>query len=95
MTGVQTCALPISRIVPALADEGIYLASESTFSRVLRANGQNVHRGRAKAPRAVRPPTTHIATRPGEVWCWDVTFLPAQLQGRWLGWKAHPRKSAR
>jgi putative transposase len=32
----------------------------------------------------VPPPTTHIATRPGDVWCWDVTFLPAQIQGRWF-----------
>ena len=22
-----------------------------------------------------------IASRPGDVWCWDVTFLPAQIQG--------------
>jgi transposase InsO family protein len=28
--------------------------------------------------------TTHIATRAGEVWCWDVTFLLAQIQGRWF-----------
>ena len=31
---------PPARIVPALADEGVYLASESTFHRVLRAHGQ-------------------------------------------------------
>ena len=37
---------PPARIVPALADEGIYIASESSFR------------------------------------CWDVTFLPAQVQGR-------------
>ena len=30
------------------------------------------------------PPTTHIATGPSDVWCWDVTFLPAQIQGRWF-----------
>ena len=54
--------VPPARIVPMLADEGVYLASESTFSRVLRAQGQTAHRGRAKKPRAVRPPTTHIAT---------------------------------
>jgi len=30
------------------------------------------------------PPRTHIATRPGEVWCWDVTFLPSQMQGHWF-----------
>ena len=75
---------PPARIVPALADEGIYIASESSFYRVLRAHGQTNRRGRAQPPRTSRPPTTHIATRPGEVWCWDVTFLPAQIQGRWF-----------
>ena len=75
---------PPARIVPALADEGIYIASESSFHRVLRAHGQMNRRGRAQPPRTSRPPTTHIATRPGDVWCWDVTFLPAQIQGRWF-----------
>src|SRR4051812_21570993 len=75
---------PPSRIVPALADEGIYIASESSFHRVLRAQGQMHRRGRAQPPRTSRPPTTHIATRPGDVWCWDVTFLPARVQGRWF-----------
>jgi transposase InsO family protein len=86
-----------------LADEGIYLASESTFSRVLREHGQSAHRGRAKAPKAIRPPTTHIATAVREVWCWDMTYLPAQVMGRWfhlylildlysrkiVGWEVH------
>jgi putative transposase len=40
--------LPPARIVPMLADEGTYIASESSFSRVLRAHGQVRHRGRAK-----------------------------------------------
>ena len=75
---------PPARIVPALADEGVYIASESSFHRVLRAHGQMHRRGRARPPRASRPPTTHIASRPGDVWCWDVTFLPAQIQGRWF-----------
>jgi len=54
--------MPPARIVPMLADEGVYLASESTFSRVLREHGQNTHRGRAKAPkRSVhRPPTSPL-----------------------------------
>ena len=90
-------------IVPMLADEGVYLASESTFSRVLKAHGQTAHRGRAKAPKAVRPPTTHVATAPRQVWCWDMTYLPAQVMGRWfylylildlysrkiVGWEVH------
>jgi transposase InsO family protein len=95
--------VPPARIVPMLADEDTYLASESTFSRVLREQGQTEHRGRAKAPRAVRPPTTHIASATREVWCWDMTYLPAQVQGRWfylylildlysrkvVGWEVH------
>jgi transposase InsO family protein len=96
-------AVPPARIVPMLADEGIYLASESTFSRVLKAHGQTTHRGRAKAPKQRRPPTTHIATEPCQVWCWDMTYLPAKVQGRWfhlylildlysrkiVGWEVH------
>ena len=65
---------PPARIVPVLADEGVYIASESSFHRVLRAHGQMNRRGRARPPRRSRPPTTHVATRPGDVWCWDVTF---------------------
>ena len=74
-------AVPPARIVPMLADEGVYLASESSFSRVLRAHGQTTHGGRAKAPKAVRPPTTHIAREPRQVWCWDMTYLPAVVMG--------------
>jgi transposase InsO family protein len=75
---------PPARIVPMLADDGIYIASESSFYRVLRAHGQMNHRGRARPPRASGPPRTHLAARPGEVWCWDVTFLPSQIQRRWF-----------
>ena len=76
-------ALPPARIVPTLADEGVYIASESSFSRVLRAHGQTRHRGRARTPRRVRPPTTHIATAPRQVWTWDMSFLPTQVAGVW------------
>ena len=62
--------MPPARIVPTLADEGVYLASESSFHRVLRAHGQNQQRGRAKAPRPSKPPTTHMATAPRQLWCW-------------------------
>jgi putative transposase len=75
---------PPARIVPMLADEGIYLASESSFHRVLRAHGQMHRRGRAQPPRKSGPSRTHLATCPGQVWCWDVTFLPSRVQGRWF-----------
>ena len=101
-------AVPPARIVPMLADEGLYLASESTFSRLLREHGQATRRGRAKAPRTSRPPTTHIATAPCQVWCWDMTYLAAQVAGRWfhlylildlysrkiVGWEVHDRDHA-
>ena len=76
--------LPPARIVPMLADEGIYIASESSFQRVLRAHGQTRHRGRARAPGRGRPPTTHVATAPRQLWSWDMTFLPAEIAGRWF-----------
>jgi transposase InsO family protein len=76
--------MPPARIVPMLADEGVYLASESTFARVLREQGQNRHRGRAKAPQASRTPTTHVAHGPAQVWCWDMTYLPTFIAGRWF-----------
>jgi putative transposase len=48
-------SLPPSQIVPKLADQGQYLASESSFYRILRANGLQHHRGRAKShPQAIR-----------------------------------------
>ncbi len=70
---VRFADVPPARIVPMLADEGVYLASESTFARILREHGQNARRGRAKAPATARPPTTHIATAPRQVWCWDMS----------------------
>ena len=75
---------PPAHIVPALADEGIYVASEASFHRVLRQHGQMRRRGRARPPRTAGPPSTHVATASGQVWCWDVTFLPARVQGRWF-----------
>lgn len=76
--------LPPARIVPMLADEGIYIASESSFSRVLRARGQLRHRGRSRAPQRRRPPSTHVATAPRQLWCWDLTYLASQVLGQWF-----------
>lgn len=73
------------QIVPKLADEGVYLASESTFYRVLKARGQTAHRGRSNAPQR-RAPTTHRATGPNQVWCWDITWMPSTVKGRYFYW---------
>ena len=65
----EHASLPPSQIVPRLADAGIYIASESTFYRVLRADDAQHHRGRAKAPRVPVPPPSHTADGPCQVWC--------------------------
>jgi len=82
----RDCAsLTPHQIVPKLADEGIYLASESTFYRVLKAAGLGQRRGRSKAPVA-RALTTHMATGPNQVWCWDITWMPTTVRGRYFYW---------
>lgn len=68
------------QIVPKLADQGRYVASESTFYRVLREEKQLAHRGRAKAPSS-RPPSEQRATGPGQVWSWDITYLRSSVTG--------------
>jgi len=68
------------QIVPKLADQGRYLASESSFYRILREEGQLTHRGRAKAP-VRKPPEAQVASGPNEVWSWDITYLKAPVRG--------------
>lgn len=79
----EYASLPPSQIVPRLADQGIYLASESTFYRVLRRHGEVHHRGRSLRPSRVKPPTTFAAAGPCQVWTWDITWLPSVVRGRW------------
>jgi putative transposase len=76
-------SLPPSQIVPRLADEGLYLASESSFYRVLHAADQQHARGRAATPNR-KAPATHEAKRPNAVWCWDITYLPTGIRGMYF-----------
>lgn len=71
---------PPSQIVPELADQGTYLASESSFYRILRAEKQLAHRGRAKAPSHSKPDEL-VATGPDQLWSWDITYLPTTVKG--------------
>lgn len=49
-------SLPPGQIVPALADQGEYLAAESSFYRIRRQAGEQHHRGRSQPPRPPAPP---------------------------------------
>ena len=63
----EFASLPPSQIVPKLADQGRYLASESSFYRILRSDGQQHHRGRSTPPVRRKPPTSYQASAPCEV----------------------------
>ena len=67
------------QIVPRLADAGRYVASESSFYRVLRAAGQMHHRERSASAHA--RPRSLRATRPNQVWTWDITYLLSAVKG--------------
>jgi putative transposase len=99
--------LPPSQIVPKLADEGIFLASESTFYRTLRAEKQLAHRGRAKAATNKRP-EAFVATEPNQLWSWDITYMGTTVKGLFfylylimdvfsrkiVGWEVYAEESA-
>ena len=70
-----------SQVVPKLADEGRYIASESTIYKILKEEKMNTHRGRTSPP-VKREPPTHIATAPNEVWTWDITWLNGIIKGQ-------------
>ena len=71
------------QIVPRLADEGVYVASESTFYRLLRAENQLTHRERCR-PATHRRPREKNATGPNQVWSWDITYLKTTVAGRFF-----------
>ena len=65
-----------------LLDDGIYLCSESTMYRILRASGESRERRRqATHPPKVKPEL--VAHAPGEVYSWDITKLRGPLRGVW------------
>lgn len=75
-------SLPPSQIVPRLADEGVYLASESSFYRILKQEKQLQHRGRSNAKTKNNRPTSYTTSKPNEVWSWDISYLPTGVIGQ-------------
>ena len=95
------------QIVPRLADQGEYLASESTVYRILREERQLAPRGKAK-PATRRRPEPRVATGPNQIWTWDITYLATTVRGAFfyrylildlfsrkiVGWEVHAQESA-
>lgn len=69
------------QIVPRLVDQGIFIASERSFYRVLEEADQLKHREPSKPPTKRHRPSELIADRPGQVWSWDITYLHSEWKG--------------
>ena len=101
-------SLPPSQIVPRLADRGVYVASESSFYRVLKAANQMRHRLAARPGKERSKPRALCATAPNQLYSWDITYLPAQVKGthyylymfidifsrKIVGWQVYQEESA-
>ena len=70
-----------AKFVPMLADRGEYLASESSFYRLLKANRQLAHRRKEKPSRPYTELAPLTATRPNAIWSWDITYLKTRVRG--------------
>ncbi len=99
--------LPPSQIVPRLADNGRYIASESSFHRILKENKLLAHRQKSKPSNRTKP-DEFSSTKPNQVWSWDITYLKAGIKGTYyylylpmdvfsrkiVHWELHENESA-
>jgi putative transposase len=91
-----------------LEEDSLYIASISSFYRVLGAANKLHHRGNCKPRKKHSQPPEVIATGPNQVWCWDITWLATEVKGLYLyaytiidiwdksivGWDIHDREDA-
>jgi len=59
----EFASLPPSQIAQILADRGEYIASESSFYRILKAENMLHHRGKAKSRNSHKRPTSYTAKK--------------------------------
>ena len=96
-----------NQLVPKLADKGVYIASERSFYRVLKEAKMNKHRGKSAAKRS-RKPLHLVASKPNQVWSWDITYLHSPIRGEYyylylvmdiysraiVGWSLHTEQTS-
>jgi putative transposase len=78
----ELASYPPGYIVPTLADDGRYIGSESTFYRVLKNADQLADRSLTKSHHQRAKPEAQIATKPNNVWSWDISYLATQTKGQ-------------
>ena len=95
------------QIVPTLLDRGQYIASESTFYRVMKEYNQLKHRGKGTAAQRKKPRPLN-ATTANEIYSWDITYLLSPVKGQYyylymvmdiysrkiVGWQVHDCESS-
>jgi putative transposase len=93
-------------IVPILAEEGVYIASESSFYRVLREADLLKHRKNSRQCRKSEKIELK-ATGINQIWSWDITYLKTEIKGKFyylyffidiwsraiMGWEIHENES--
>lgn len=96
-----------AKIVPLLADKNEYIASESTFYRILQVENLAAHRSNSR-PRNHHKPQAFEAKAPNQVWTWDISYLKSMVRGLFfylylvvdiysrkiVGWEVYDRECA-
>jgi len=97
-----------AQIVPILAERGVYLASESTFYRLLHEYQQDAHRQASRPPQERHKPKALKATAPNQLYSWDITYLMTSVKGLYfylylfmdifsrkiVGWQVYEQESS-
>jgi putative transposase len=74
------CDQSVEEVYHTLLDEGSYLCSPATMYRLLREAGETRERRRQATHPAAKKPEL-VATRPNEIWSWDITKIAGP--GKW------------
>ena len=96
------------QIVAILLDKGRYIASTSSFYRVLKDRNLLHHRKRGWSNKKKATPPELVATGPNQVFSWDITWLKTDVNGifffaymiidvwsrKLVGWEIHTKESA-
>lgn len=96
-----------AEVYATLLDEGTYLCSERTMYRILSENNEVRERRNVSRHTHYAAPEL-LATRPNELWSWDITKLKGPTKWSWyhlyvildvysryvVGWMVAPRESA-
>jgi len=76
--------LPPAQIVARLADQQCYIASESTFYRVLHEEKQLGHRRSTRPASTAARPRALVADAPNQLCSWDISYLPTTVRGQYF-----------